>query len=288
MGRGGDGLDKTVLFLNRRDGIDKVIKIARYAAKLVLATSPAEPGNAELLKSLGAVEATLGTSRKVYRMGKFLQNLRAMRQVPLRAPYASLELLANAGECLYYFLDQFQWCARRATASGHLSSTALPPPIAAQSHRLTSPRSPAAARRLVRSGVLPAAAGPRLTQLSASGELVGYAASITLAVLRLHNLLEREVALIAELQRRRSLRAAAGADPEDDKDAALVGEIRGLRARRALRTLGLAQDLADALLALADLRDAKEGVLSHRGLLAACGLLSGCISAYKNWPGVVK
>lgn len=149
--------------------------------------------------------------------------------------------------------------------------------------------------RLVKSRVLPAHLGPKLSKISASGELLGYVASISLAVLRLHNLLEREVALIAELQRRRRERSPFGTSDsggagDDEKDEALVSEIRQLRARRALRTLGLAQDLADSLLALADLRgdDRPPGVLSHKAVLAAAGLLSGCLSAYKNWPGVVK
>jgi Peroxisomal biogenesis factor 11 (PEX11) len=107
--------------------------------------------------------------------------------------------------------------------------------------------------------------------------------------------LEREVALIAELQRRRRARAAYGSPSaasgeDDEKDDALLSEIRQLRARRALRTLGLAQDLADALLAFADLRGdsrAGSGVLSSKAVLAIAGLVSGCISAYKNWPGNV-
>jgi len=137
--------------------------------------------------------------------------------------------------------------------------------------------------------------------VSASGELLGYSASVILAILRLHFLLEREVALIAELQRRRRARAAyssasASTSGEDnEKDDALLSEIRQLRARRALRTLGLAQDLADAFLAFADLRGNSStaaggrcsGVLHNRALLAIAGLLSGCISAYKNWPGNV-
>lgn len=149
--------------------------------------------------------------------------------------------------------------------------------------------------RLVKAGVLPARLGPQLSKISASGELLGYVASISLTILRLHNLLEREVALIAELQRRRQQRLAAaspgassGYVVDEEKDEALVSEIRQLRARRALRTLGLAQDLADSLLALADLRgdDRPHGLLSNKAVLAAAGLLSGCLSAYKNWPGV--
>lgn len=36
---------------------------------------------------------------------------------------------------------------------------------------------------------------------------------------------------------------------------------------------------------LAEVRPAKRGLLSHGGVLALAGLLSGCLSAYKNWPG---
>lgn len=135
----------------------------------------------------------------------------------------------------------------------------------------------------MKAGVLPARLGPRLSRFSAGGELLGYVASIILTVLRLHNLLEREVALIAELRRRRQARAEGDTD---DKDEALITEIKQLRARRALRTLGLAQDFADGLLALADLRGDDRGVFSSKTILSIAGLVSGCISAYKNWPGV--
>lgn len=127
-----------------------------------------------------------------------------------------------------------------------------------------------------------------MTRISASGELLGYVASITLTLLRLHNLLEREVALLAELKRRRRARAEK-AEVDDGKDDILVAEIKQLRTRRVLRTLGLAQDIADAFLALADLRGNVSGssnnsLFSSKSLLAIAGLVSGCISAYKNWP----
>lgn len=48
--------------------------------------------------------------------------------------------------------------------------------------------------------------------------------------------------------------AAAGGEPDGDAAKALCGEISLLRARRALRTLGLVQDLADLLMVLAEVR----------------------------------
>lgn len=167
----------------------------------------------------------------------------------MRAPFASLELIANGGECVYYFVEQFQW--------------------------------------LVKAGVLPERYSRSLGKLSSLGELIGYVASITLGILRISLILEREVALSAELERRRRSRGDT-IEPLDEKDEHLAGEIRLLRARRVLRTLGMAQDLADALMAIADLRDSKAGLLSNRAVLATAGLLSGSLSAYKNWPGVQR
>ena len=248
-----DTLDKTVAFLAKRDGIDKTLKILRYAGRLALATTSFE-GNTRLQ----SFESSIGTSRKAYRLGKFLQNVNNARKIPLLAhPHSTLELFANAGECIYYFVEQFQW--------------------------------------LVKAGVLPPSLAPQLTRISASGELIGYTASIALTVLRLHFLLEKEIALIKELQRRRRARASnvteAQQQDEMKDDVLIISEIRQLRSRRALRTLGLAQDICDSFLAIADLRDLRggsrpSGLFNSRSMLAMAGLISGSISAYKNWPGV--
>ena len=133
-------------------------------------------------------------------------------------------------------------------------------------------------------------------------------------------------------------------EEDDDGSAkALATEIRILRARRMLRTLGLVQDLAggcrqglqestaatfcwvprpstlslprppighpaaspnlhqtalptskilpplaaDLVMVLADVRQSK-GLMSHAAVLSLAGLVSGCLSAYKNWPGAQR
>jgi hypothetical protein len=254
-----DALDQTVAFLARRDGIDKAVKLARYAARLASAAAPGPPGAAA---ALDAVDATLGTARKVYRSGKFLQHVNALRRAP-RAQHhpslAALEALATLGDGFYYGIDQFQW--------------------------------------FVRAGVLSKPLGARLGRASAVAELCGYAASAALGVLRLRNILECELALLAELARRRALRSSVGAAggaagaadaaAEADRDRPLIAEIRELRARRLLRTLQLAQDLFDALLAAADLRGGPAaGARGQRAALAAAGLASGALGAYKVWRSV--
>lgn len=87
----------------------QTLKILRYTARLALASPLVDSSNKELQQKLSGLESSLGTSRKAYRLGKFLQNVNAIRKVPLRAPHALLELLVNVGEGIYYFVDQFQW-----------------------------------------------------------------------------------------------------------------------------------------------------------------------------------
>jgi len=90
-------------------GCLQTLKILRYTARLALATPLVNPNDKELRAKLSGLEGSLGTSRKAYRLGKFLQSVNAIRKVPLRSPHALLELIFNTGECIYYFVDQFQW-----------------------------------------------------------------------------------------------------------------------------------------------------------------------------------
>ena len=141
--------------------------------------------------------------------------------------------------------------------------------------------------RFVRIGILSPHQGARITKIAATAELAAYAANIILTILRIHNLLEREVALLTEIKRRRDEEVYS--QEADDTQKALLQEISQLRARRTLRTLMLVQDVADALLALSDLHEIshkghKHPVLSNKVVLATAGLLSGCIGAYKKWP----
>jgi hypothetical protein len=124
-------------YLARRDGVDKLLKISRYAARLALAAAPLPPPASARLKSF---ESSLGLSRKAFRLGKFVQDVNALRAHPdpLPPPFV---LLAYGGEGVYYFLEQFVWLAK--------------------------------------AGLLPAHLLPRLQRLSAWAELLGYVGSIT-------------------------------------------------------------------------------------------------------------
>eukprot|EP00775_Hariotina_reticulata_P012699 gene12699-12830_t len=102
-----DTLDKTIAFLQKREGIDKTLKIVRYASRLIVAISP--PGS-DQQKRFEALQSSVGTSRKAYRLGKFLQDVNGLRKLKLsNNPLAVLELITYTGEGTYYFLDQLIW-----------------------------------------------------------------------------------------------------------------------------------------------------------------------------------
>lgn len=78
------------------------------------------------------------------------------------------------------------------------------------------------------------------------------------------------------------------ADPSKwsvEKQAAYRARLAKIRNGRLMQTLGMVQDLADAFLAMGDIRgDSK--ALQNPVLQAAAGLLSGTVSGYTKWPGV--
>ena len=112
-------LERTVGFLEKRDGVDKVLKIARYSVRLLLATGAVtSPAATRALKD---TERGLGSSRKAYRIGKFLRCVGALRKQRRLVPSISssvLEGTAAVGEGVYYFVDQFQFLVSVGVLSG--------------------------------------------------------------------------------------------------------------------------------------------------------------------------
>ncbi len=47
--------------------------------------------------------------RKAYKLGKFLADINKLRKVPIDDQLLYLELLANAGNCVYLFMEQLTW-----------------------------------------------------------------------------------------------------------------------------------------------------------------------------------
>ncbi|CAM8915872.1 unnamed protein product [Rhodiola kirilowii] len=67
-------------YLAKRDGVDKLLKISRYATKIILASS-AIPETLPIHKRLKSFESSVGLSRKAFRLGKFVQDVNALRHL---------------------------------------------------------------------------------------------------------------------------------------------------------------------------------------------------------------
>jgi hypothetical protein len=104
-------LDHLEAYLARRDGVDKVLKILRYSSKVYLASPLLVQLSApDVPKKVKNFESSVGTSRKAFRLGKFIQDVNALRKAPsLSTRDGFLEVLATTGEGIYYFVEQFVW-----------------------------------------------------------------------------------------------------------------------------------------------------------------------------------
>ncbi|GJN02221.1 hypothetical protein PR202_ga19551 [Eleusine coracana subsp. coracana] len=110
MSTTGDTLDKFVVFLAKRDGIDKLVKTFQYVSKL--AHWGAEFSSPEFAKRAKNWETASGLSRKAFRSGRFLTGFNTLRRSPPGDEFGALALLANAGEMVYFFFDHFTWLSR--------------------------------------------------------------------------------------------------------------------------------------------------------------------------------
>ncbi|KAL3521416.1 hypothetical protein ACH5RR_019565 [Cinchona calisaya] len=106
-----DKVDKLVIFLAKRDGIDKLVKTFQYVSKLV--HWHVESTHPEIAQRAKQWEVASGLSRKAFRSGRFLTGFNALRRNPGSTPTLKfLAVLANAGEMVYFFFDHFLWLSR--------------------------------------------------------------------------------------------------------------------------------------------------------------------------------
>uniref|UniRef100_A0A803LP09 Uncharacterized protein n=1 Tax=Chenopodium quinoa TaxID=63459 RepID=A0A803LP09_CHEQI len=143
----GDFLKHLEAYLAKRDGVDKLLKISRYASKFIISSSLL-PHAHPLTRRLKSFESSVGLSRKAFRLGKFIQDVNALRSVAREKnqsrQFLLLSLLAYGGEGIYYFVEQIVW--------------------------------------LSKSGLIDARHARELQKVSAWAEFVGYIGSITLKV----------------------------------------------------------------------------------------------------------
>ncbi|XP_047976606.1 peroxisomal membrane protein 11A [Salvia hispanica] len=225
-------------YLAKRDGVDKLLKISRYAAKIALASSLLRH-RAPLSARLKSFESSVGVSRKAFRLGKFVQDVNALRAIDA-ASHSRLSLILSAvaygGEGFYYFIEQLVWLGKAGLIDKrHLNL---------------------------------------LHKWSAWCEFVGYFGSVSLKVMEL-----REI----EVQERCAASSVDVAVLRGIKCGEEQGRLRKLREKKVMKRLSVVQDLADGLMALADIRDGGGGVLASPLLLSSAGMLSALISTHKNW-----
>lgn len=221
-------------YLAKRDGIDKLLKISRYATKILLSSSLLP--QTHLIPRLKSFESSVGVSRKAFRLGKFIQDINALRNSNFNShQQILLSLIAYVGEGFYYFIEQFVWLAK--------------------------------------SGLIDAKHLIYLVKISAWAEFVGYIGSIGLKIGDLKGISEEEACLVSSIE----IAVARG-----DKCGEEKGRLEKLREKKLMKKLSVVQDLADGLMAVADIRGGK-GRLSGPLLLSSAGLLSAVISTHKNW-----
>ncbi|KAL2652619.1 hypothetical protein R1flu_020747 [Riccia fluitans] len=112
MARKNDSLDRFVVFLAKRDGIDKLVKTFQYTSKMAH-WYLLQNGKPELAARWKNWEVSCGLSRKCFRTGRFLTGFNAIRttQYP-NWKWQALAVVGNSGEFIYFFFDHLTWVSR--------------------------------------------------------------------------------------------------------------------------------------------------------------------------------
>lgn len=224
-----DSVDKLVIFLAKRDGIDKLVKTFQYVSKLV--HWQVENKHPDLANRFKQWEVASGLSRKAFRTGRFLTGFNSLRRGPGSSPgFRVLAVLGNAGEMVYFFFDHFLWLSRIGT---------LDPTLAR-----------------------------KMSFISAFGESFGYVFFMIADLIMLKRELEQE----KELLNKSKL----------EEEADTEKSIRRIRGDRIMRLMSVAANLADLLIALADIEP--NPFCNHTVTLGISGLVSAWAGWYRNWP----
>lgn len=225
-----DTVDKLVVFLAKRDGIDKLVKTFQYVSKLV--NWHVEATNPDIAQRTKQWEVASGLSRKAFRTGRFLTGFNALRRNPGSKPTLRfLAVLANAGEMVYFFFDHILWLSRIGTLDAKLAR--------------------------------------RMSFVSAFGESFGY----------IFFIISDFIALKDGILEQRKLASLKG--KSDGKEAS-AESIRRIRVDRVMRLMAVAANVADLIIALADIEP--NPFCNHAVTLGISGLVSAWAGWYRNWP----
>ncbi|GJP54849.1 hypothetical protein CLOM_g13875 [Closterium sp. NIES-68] len=109
--RENDQLDKLVVFLAKRDGIDKLVKTFQYVFKL--AHWQLSRTNKDLADRAQKFEIGCGLSRKAFRLGRFLTGFNNLRTTEFSDwKVTTLSVVGSAGEMVYFFFDHLTWMSK--------------------------------------------------------------------------------------------------------------------------------------------------------------------------------
>ncbi|KAJ0962015.1 hypothetical protein J5N97_029843 [Dioscorea zingiberensis] len=219
-----DTVDKLVIFLAKRDGIDKLVKTFQYVSKLIhWHTQSSQPSIANRFKQW---ELASGLSRKAFRSGRFLTGFNTLRRSPGHTHlFRFLAILSNSGEMVYFFFDHLLWVSRI--------------------------------------GLLDAGLARRMSFISAFGEALGYVFFIVSDLILIKQGVKEE-------KRLRSMEVV-------NSEKAIK-----IRADRVMRFMAIAANLADFVIAIADIEP--NPFCNHAVTLGISGLVSAWAGWYRNWP----
>lgn len=221
-----DTVDKLVIFLAKRDGIDKLVKTFQYVSKLVHWQT--EPTNPDIARRFKHWEVSSGLSRKAFRTGRFLTGFNTLRRNTPSTPILRfLATLGNAGEMVYFFFDHLLWLSRIGTLEPKLAK--------------------------------------KMSFISAFGESFGYVFFIVSDFILIKEGVEMERKLVASAS--------------EDKSAEKIRKIRG---DRIMRLMAVAANVADLIIALAEIEP--NPFCCHSVTLGISGLVSAWAGWYRNWP----
>ncbi|XP_043716047.1 peroxisomal membrane protein 11-4 [Telopea speciosissima] len=232
-----DTVDKLVVFLAKRDGIDKLVKTFQYVSKLV--HWHVETTHPDIAQRFKQWEVSSGLGRKAFRTGRFLTGFNGLRRNPGSTPtFRFLAVLANAGEMVYFFFDHFLW--------------------------------------LSRIGAIDTGLATKMSFISAFGESLGYVFFIISDFI----IIKQGI----EAQRRLLLQPPAGSKEGNitEKDMKTEEILRKIRADRVMRLMAVAANVADLIIALADIEP--NPFCNHAVSLGISGLVSAWAGWYRNWP----
>lgn len=109
--------------------------------------------------------------------------------------------------------------------------------------------------------------------MSAWAEMIGYVGSVGLKIGELKEISEE----LKRLESKIEVGVARAENWEEEREKEMK-----LRKKMMMKKLSTVQDMADALMAVADIRDGR-GKLSAPLVVSGAGLLSALISTHKNW-----